>query len=1147
MRKVLLIVAPSLLAYFLLTFLSGSLLGFHGAKLWILRGALWLIGLAAAAVIVWFFWDKDKKAKSEAAEAEEAPSGGEEIAVLLRDAEKKLSSAQLAKGARIGNLPAVLVLGETSSTKTSTMMHSGLEPELLAGQIYQDGNITSTRCANLWYSHQTIFVEAGGKLLDDAQARTYLAKHLKPKQLGAVVGQSGQAPRAALVCVEIERITNSGQAMATAARNLRARLGEIAETFGIQLPVYVLFTKADRLPFFADFVRNLTNEEAAQPVGATLAIPGPPSGVWAEEQTSRLTGIFDQLFHGLAGARPELLSRENDAEKLPGAYEFPREFRKLRTPMVQFLVDLCRPSQLTVGPFLRGFYFSGVRPVIVQEAAPEARAPEPKSRPDAREATAMFRVPVAGQAAAPRQRAAVHARKVAQWVFVTQFFNQVLLADRTAMGASGASSRTDMRRRILLAIAALFCLFFLIAFTISFFQNRGLESDVHQALRGTVVAPAGPALATVESLRSLETLRQSLETLTVNKREGAPWSYRWGLYAGNQMYPDVRRLYFTRFKALLFGPTQASLVSFLNGLPTVPAPPSTPGYDQSYDCLKAYLITTSNHDKSSREFLTPVLLKTWTNGAAVDPERLQLARQQFDFYSDELKLENPFTSQNDQTAVLRAQDYLRHFGDIDRVYQTIKAGAPKTTVNFNRQVSGSAKYLIDGYDVPGPFTKEGWKFMSVALHHPEQYVHGEKWVLGAEGNINSDPGKLVAPLLARYETDYVAEWRKYFRNAAVVRYAGLKDAAEKLGVLSGNQSPLLALFALASQNIAWDEPEIAKALQPVQSLEPPPADVRYIGPQNQAYVDALGKLQTDVDAVANAPTDTAAAGKAQSSAGDAKNAANQLARHFDPGTDPDNISQKLLLAPITEIEGKLRGVGSAELNGGGKALCSQFAGVFAKYPFNANSKQDATIDDVNSILKKPDGAFWKFYEDSLKKFLAKQGSQYEAVPGGAVTLSPRFVQFFNQAAAFSDSLYAGGDAHFTYNLKPVPSETVQKISLDIDGQKLDFSGGTATAKQFTWQASGAHSARGTYGADGVTFESADGLWAIFRMFADADKTPAAGVGEYEWVIRQGKAGAPSMVNGKPVTVKLELEMTGAPVFQKGFFSRLACVSEVAKP
>jgi len=61
MKKVIVIVAPVLLAYLLLTFFTGNRFGIQGAKLWILRGALWLIGIVAAAVVVWFFWDKEKK------------------------------------------------------------------------------------------------------------------------------------------------------------------------------------------------------------------------------------------------------------------------------------------------------------------------------------------------------------------------------------------------------------------------------------------------------------------------------------------------------------------------------------------------------------------------------------------------------------------------------------------------------------------------------------------------------------------------------------------------------------------------------------------------------------------------------------------------------------------------------------------------------------------------------------------------------------------------------------------------------------------------------------------------------------------------------------------------------------------------------
>ena len=175
---------------------------------------------------------------------------------------------------RSGICRSSLLIGETSSTKTSTMVHSGLEPELLAGQIYQDGNITSTRCANLVVFAANDLCGSRRQAAGRRPGPRIPGQASAAPPIGSGGGPGGQAPRAALVCVEIERITAGGQAMAATARNLRARLGEIAQAFGIQLPVYVLFTKADRLSFFADFVRNLSNEEAAQPLGVTLPIPG---------------------------------------------------------------------------------------------------------------------------------------------------------------------------------------------------------------------------------------------------------------------------------------------------------------------------------------------------------------------------------------------------------------------------------------------------------------------------------------------------------------------------------------------------------------------------------------------------------------------------------------------------------------------------------------------------------------------------------------------------------------------------------------------------------------------------------------------------------------------------------------------------------
>jgi type VI protein secretion system component VasK len=209
---------------------------------------------------------------------------------------------------------------------------------------------------------------------------------------------------------------------------------------------------------------------------------------------------------------------------------------------------------------------------------------------------------------------------------------------------------------------------------------------------------------------------------------------------------------------------------------------------------------------------------------------------------------------------------------------------------------------------------------------------------------------------------------------------------------------------------------------------------------------------------------------------------------------------------------------------------------------------EATLVDVNGLLRKPDGALWSFYDQNLQKLLVKQGSQFAIGPSGGV--NPAFLNFFNAATAFSDAIYAGGaqDPHFTYTLKPEPSEDIQTVNLLIDGQSLSYSGGAATPKQFTWQGGGTHGVKASVklGGPDLSFSEHEGTWAVFRFFNRADRwTPAGGGYSLEWIIRAGKD--PMKVNGKPLIVHFELDMAGAPaVFQAGYFSRLACVSDVAR-
>ncbi|HJT90030.1 MAG TPA: ImcF-related family protein, partial [Bryobacteraceae bacterium] len=804
-----------------------------------------------------------------------------------------------------------------------------------------------------------------------------------------------------------------------------------------------------------------------------------------------------------------------------------------------------------------GFYFTGVRPVIINETAPArpAAPAQPAGYGSASGATGIFSAH-AQQAAQPvAAPQVVGTRKVPQWLFLTHFFNDILLADRAAMGASGASVKTSSARRFLFVAAAAASLILAIGFTVSFFRNRALEAGARDAARGiSSTESSGLNVASLDALQKLETLRQSLQTLVAYRREGAPWSYRWGLYTGNDLYPEVRRIYFDRFRQLLFAQTQGSILSYLQGLPVTPGPE----YSPTYDALKAYLITTSHHEKSTRLFLSPVLMKWWTNNRPIDPDRLALAQKQFDFYSGELVEENPFSRENDTVAVERARKYLAQFAGAERVYAFMLAEAGKTNppINFNRQFPGSAQVVVETHEVPGAFSKGGWKFMKDAIQHADRYFSGEQWVLGDQSGPAIDRGKLAQDLRDRYNGDFIKEWRAYVKGASVVRYASLKDAADKLLVTSGNQSPLLALFAVASQNTAVDDPAVANVFQPVQTVVPPQSTDRYIAPPNQNYMNALVTLQTSLEGVAGQPgqPSDAAAGQTLTNATQAKVTTRQMAQAFrlDSSGHIEADTQKLLEEPITYVEGLLRSLGPAELNAKGKALCAQFRPVMAKYPFNPNATAEASIAEVNALLHKPDGALWMFYDPSVQKILPKQGAGYVPNAAAGVTVNPAFVNFFNNAAAFSDAIYAGNasDPHLTYTLKPEQSEGIQSGTLHLDGQTLAYAGSAAAPKQFTWQGSGMHEARATVkfgnGPD-LAWSNSTGVWAVFQFFAKAERWQPVGSAQMlEWVIRIGKDPV-TLPNGKPLTVRFDLDMTGGPqVFQRGYFSRMACVAEVAR-
>ncbi|MFL6449173.1 MAG: ImcF-related family protein [Bryobacteraceae bacterium] len=1077
-KRILLLVGVFLI-WVLGTGLLVGLLPLDAARGWILRGALALIGIAGIAAWLWM-----RPAGHTPTETDALPqlSFHEEIDALIRDAERKLASH--GRRARIGELPLFFVIGESGSAKTSVMLNSGIETELLAGQVFQGDSVSPTRALNLWISERALFAEIAGAFISSAEACAYIVRRLQPRRAAAVLAGKAQAPRAALVCVDCETFIGDGAAQSVPAlgRMLLSRLTDVSQALGIHLPVYVLFTKSDKIPYFRGFMRNLTKEETRQPFGAALVPFNENAGVYAEVQGARVEAGFDAIFHRAASARAEHLERAQNAAWLPGVYEFPREFRKLKPLVSQFLVDVCRPRQIGTGPFLRGFYFSGIRHVVEEGGAGTGGNYGPAPAADDVNATRVFRSDQSNPASNASPRAvSFKARLVPQWLFLTHLFNRTLRGDRAAQQTSAVSEKSNRWRHVLLASAGVLASVFALGFTFSWRVNAKLERTAIGAAQGLSAAPdSAPSLLTLQLLNDLQAKIVALDRYRI---AGPPAGLRWGLYHGAQALPLIRSTYFSHFQRLLLTPTRNAILARMKALPPAPAP--TESCQEIFDGLKGYLMTTDNPDKATRSFLAPLLAKYWRSHRDLDDDRRRLADSQFSFYADQFRIENPLPGKADAPTVRYARAYLNKCDAEDRQYSALMAGISTTPVSFH------GPPVTNTYKVPGRYTADAWAQVQARLGKPPSTE--DFWVVGpAAAGLE---GTNSTSLSARYRKEYIAEWRAYLRAGSVGRYKDLRDADAKLKILSGPKSPLLGMLQLASRHTSVDK-DLAAEFRASQSVVPPMSP-ELISDPNKPYMTALGALQLAVSSGSEEPVLGDPARAAIKDAQDkARQQVNPLKLAF--GKDPTaDALEKFLNEPISHVEDAIPNPDrdrEKTITNGLNKLRQTLLPLLGKYPFNRESLNDVTLEEFDTAFAPGTGAIWEFQSKILAEVvLRNQGQWNSPVPEKKPQASPELLTFLNQAQRITDAFYPSGapPAHFNYALRPNLDAASQDwlFVWEADGKKQTWSKDYRRQAPFAWPAAKDIERGGKLGwgqgAPNVLY-SWGGLWGIFRVMDYAE-------------------------------------------------------------
>src|SRR5260221_555967 len=124
--------AGAMVLYVGMTYAFAKLLNLSGMDSYVFYIVMAVLGVLGLGLWIYF------KSKWKKGGAAGGGAAGDDASIdqIVREADARLASQNVT----IANLPLVFVVGDRASTKTSAMVYSGIEPELLAGAAYGEGN-----------------------------------------------------------------------------------------------------------------------------------------------------------------------------------------------------------------------------------------------------------------------------------------------------------------------------------------------------------------------------------------------------------------------------------------------------------------------------------------------------------------------------------------------------------------------------------------------------------------------------------------------------------------------------------------------------------------------------------------------------------------------------------------------------------------------------------------------------------------------------------------------------------------------------------------------------------------------------------------------------------------------------------------------
>ncbi|KVR04306.1 hypothetical protein WK11_14885 [Burkholderia ubonensis] len=997
-------------------------------------------------------------------------------------------------------LPWYLLLGDEASGKTALMRESGLK-------FWHDDRVPvrheRKEACQWWLAGEAVLLEPAGAIglsnergepcrahWDDLLRRVKRARRRCP--LNGVI-----------VTVDASLLLADGEAQRTAfSRALRARIEAMHTALGTRVPVYVVVMQCDRLTGFREFFDDLAGEERTQVWGMTF------DDIDASRIDATLATFpeeFDSLARRLHARVVDRLRTRFDVEGRAAIYGFPVQFDALRIPLNRLLVDAFGASPYAHDTLLRGVYFTSA----TQDGVTHTRS---------------------ASALGAALRATMPAGSMTSGGGHGYFIGRLL---RDVVFQESGLARTRFRpvaRRITLdraAIAAVTCLAIVLcsAMTISYSRNQAFLVQARQASEALAkLAQRGVA---VDEPRSMLALLDAARDLAANngaRDASVPWLSRAGLYQGSRVGAAAQEQY----RSLLRDTVQRLLVGRMEQR----LRSSSLSLSERYDVLRLYLML------ADRSHCDVDAVLAW---ARHDIDNLGLtAAQQADLMTHLGALLDRVTfradASLDPSLVRQTRATLMNGAAAERLFESIRPELEKAMPDplSVAQMAGveaplvlrrkSAKPLSEG--VPGAYTLAGYRRYVELREAALAGSRSDAWVLGNADGVRDSRVRatLRTALDGLYFDRYIAAWDAVINDIQVLPLPKSGDGASAMvKVLAGRDSPLRSFLVAAAKQTTLDgaNPAMTSSVdapagqfdriigaargflhRPAGRSVPQASAPEVTGPTPvDRHFDALHRVIAPTGDGAATPFDQVQEGLKELAVFlDAASAARERGLPPPPGDALDKFKQ-LAQGQPTPLGGMMGRLSTnsqsavlqdehARLDDLWRANVVPFwrAALDGRYPFDAQSKVDVTLDDFIHVFA-PGGLVDGFFKTNLQQYVDMTTNPWQWRSSARMLgMSAGTPLVFQRAAAIRDAFFADGGKTPAVRFLLAPQSmdaAITRFTLKSNDQTLEYAHDPPRAVAFRWPSSaGAQFARIEYetgGADGRGGFSTNGPWAFFRL------------------------------------------------------------------